>query len=230
MAAVEDERVRVFVTDERQTAIVTNGAYILLDWFRWVTETLGDSAINATYTIRSTELDEDGEPEEEAEEVESSDRIEVEFESDEDEYYVKISRVIAREMDDEDPDRAIYELEACVPQPDGSEQCYKSNITVFAIQVVELQCFQPPGSRLLTITCFSPGNELDSNANCSFDGGPAFSCERVHETSLLYAYEMLEKGNHTKIIYNIISRLVAIKKRQAKEATNSFYNSCIIDS
>ena len=177
MAAVEEERVRVFVTDERQTAIVTNGAYILLDWFRWVTETLGDSAINATFTIRSTELDEDGDPEEEAEEVESSDRIEVEFESDEDEYYVKISRVIAREMDDEDPDRAIYELEACLPQPDGSEQCYKSNITVFAIQVIELECSQQPDTRLLNITCFSPGNELDSNANCSFDGGPAFSCE-----------------------------------------------------
>ena len=136
VAAVEEERVRVFVTDERQTAIVTNGAYILLDWFRWVTEILGDSAINATYTIRSTELDENGDPEEEAEEVESSDRIEVEFESDEDEYYVKISRVIAREMDDEDPDRAIYELEACIPQPDGSEQCYKSNITVYAIGLV----------------------------------------------------------------------------------------------
>ena len=133
MAAVEDERVRVFVTDERQTAIVTNGAYILLDWFRWVTETLGDSAINATFTIRSTELDEDGEPEEEAEEVESSDRIEVEFESDEDEYYVKISRVIAREMDDEDPDRAIYELEACVPASGGDPQCFRSGITVYAI-------------------------------------------------------------------------------------------------
>lgn len=174
---MEEERVRVFVTDERQTAIVTNGAYILLDWFRWVTETLGDSAINATYTIRKTELDENGNPEEEAEEVESNDRIEVEFESDEDEYYVKIPRVIAREMDDEDPDRAIYELEACVPQPDGSEQCYTSNITVFAIQVVELQCFQPPGTRLLTITCFSPGNALNTNASCSFDDGPAFSCE-----------------------------------------------------
>jgi hypothetical protein len=80
-------------------------------------------------------------------------------------------------MDDEDPDRAIYELEACVAQPDGSEQCYTSNITVFAIQVVELQCFQPPGARLLTINCSSPGNELNSNASCSFDGGPATPCE-----------------------------------------------------
>jgi hypothetical protein len=177
VAARAEERVRVFVTDERQTAIVTNGASILLDWFRWVSETLGDSAINATYTARRTELDENGDPEEEAEEVESSDRIEVEFESDEEEYYIKISPVIAREMDDEDPDRAIYELEACVPQPDGSEQCYTSNITVFAIQVVELQCFQPPGARLLTINCSSPGNELNINANCSFDGGPATPCE-----------------------------------------------------
>jgi hypothetical protein len=177
VAARAEERVRVFVTDERQTAIVTNGASILLDWFRWVSETLGDSAINATYTARRTELDENGDPEEEAEEVESSDRIEVEFESDEEEYYIKISPVIAREMDDEDPDRAIYDLEACVPQPDGSEQCYRSNITVFAIQTLELQCFQPPGARLLTITCSSPGNEVNSNASCSFDGGPATPCE-----------------------------------------------------
>ena len=177
MAAVEEERVRVFVTNEIQTVIATNGAYLLLDWYRWVTETLGDSAINATYTIRKTELDENGNPEEEPEEVESSDRIEVEFESDEDEYYVKISRVIAREMDDEDPDRTIYDLEACVPQSDGSERCYRSNVTVFAIQVVELQCSEPPATRLLTITCFSPGNRLISSANCSFDDGPASPCE-----------------------------------------------------
>ena len=177
VAAMHGERVRVFVTNEIQTAIVTSGSSILLDWFRWVTETLGDSAINATYTVRRTELDEDGNPEEEAEEVESSDRIEVEFESDEDEYYVKISHVIAREMDDEDPDRAIYELEACVPQPDGSEQCYRSNITVFAIQVVELRCDEAHRARLLAIRCFSPGSGPIDFATCSFDGGPAAPCE-----------------------------------------------------
>ena len=177
VAAMDRERVRVFVTDEIQTAIVTNGASILLDWFRWVTETLGDSAINATYTVLRTELDENGDPEEQPEEVESSNRIEVKFESDEDEYYIKISRVIAREMDDEDPDRAIYELEACVPQPDGSEQCYRSNITVFAIQVVQLSCSGVRAPRLLTITCYSPGSGSIDFATCSFDGGPATPCE-----------------------------------------------------
>jgi hypothetical protein len=136
VAAREEERVRVFVSDEIQTAVVTNGAYILLDWFRWVTETLGDAASNATFTITSTELDENGEADEEPEEVESNDRIEVEFESDENEYYVKISRVVARETVEYDPDRNIYELEACVDQPDGSERCYSSNITVFAIDTL----------------------------------------------------------------------------------------------
>ena len=174
---MKGERVRVFVTDEAQTAIVTNGAAILLDWFRWVTETLGDSAINATYTALKIELDENGEPDDEIEVIESSDRIEVEFESDEEEYYIKISRVIAREMDDEDPDRAIYALEACVPQSDGSERCYRSNVTVFAIQVIELECSEQPDTRLLTLSCLSPGNVLNDSAICSFDDGPATPCE-----------------------------------------------------
>ena len=136
VAAGEEDRVRVFVSDDIQTAVVTDGAYILLDWFRWITETLGDSVVNATFTITSTELDENGEVDEEPEEVESNDRIEVEFESDEDEYYVKISRVVARETSEYDPDRNIYELEACVDQPDGSERCYSSNVTVFAIDTL----------------------------------------------------------------------------------------------
>ena len=179
VAAMDGESVRVFVTNEIQTAIVTNGASILLDWFRWVTETLGDSAINATFTIQRIELDENGDPDEDPEEVESNDRIEVEFESDENEYYVKISRVIARETDDEDPDRAIYDLEACVPQPDGGERCYSSNVTVFAIQVIELQCIETPGTRLLAINCSSPGNRPIDSATCSFDGGPAAPCESM---------------------------------------------------
>ena len=133
MAAGDGDRVRVFVTDEIQTAIATEGAYILLDWFRWVTETLGDSAVNASYTLRRTQLSESGAPLGPAQVVNTSDdRIEIEFESDENEFYVKISRVVAR-VGAEDPDRAIYDLEACVPQSDGSERCYRSNITVYAI-------------------------------------------------------------------------------------------------
>ena len=179
VAARDGDRVRVFVTDDIQTAIVTNGAYILLDWSRWVTEVLGDSASSANFTIFSIELDENGDPDEDPEEVESNDRIEVEFESDENEYYVKISRVIARETDDEDPDRAIYDLEACVPQPDGGERCYSSNVTVFAIQVIELRCIETPGTRLLAINCSSPGNGPIDSATCSFDGGPAAPCESM---------------------------------------------------
>ena len=134
VAARDGEQVRVFVTDEIQTAIVTEGSYILLDWLRWVTETLGGSAINATYTLYRTQLNESGEPIGPGEVVNAStDRIEIEFEFDENEFYVKITDVVARGSEDEDPDRAIYELEACVPQPDGSEQCYSSDITVFAI-------------------------------------------------------------------------------------------------
>ena len=134
VAARDGDRVRVFVTNETQTAIVTEGAYVLLDWFRWVTETLGDSAVNTTFTLYRTELNESGDPIGPAEVVNAStDRIEIEFEFDESEFYVKITEVVARETEDEDPDRAIYELEACIPQPDGSEQCYSSDITVFAI-------------------------------------------------------------------------------------------------
>lgn len=134
VAAGDGDRVRVFVSDETQTAIATGGAYILLDWLRWVTETIGDSAINATYTLYRTQLNESGEPLGAAEVVNAStDRIEIEFEFDENEYYVKIKNVVARETEEDVPDRAIYELEGCVPQPDGSEQCYSSDITVYAI-------------------------------------------------------------------------------------------------
>ena len=192
VAAGDGDRVRVFVTDEIQTAIATEGAYILLDWFRWVTETLGESAVNATYTVRQTELNESGDPVEEPEEVESDERIEVEFESDENEYYVKITRVVARETDDEDPDRSIYELEACVPQSNGSERCYRSNITVYAIQVTELQCIEVADTRLLTITCFSPGSGPIDFASCSFDGGPATPCKCMHVYNIIaYIFTVL---------------------------------------
>ena len=158
VAAGDGDRVRVFVTDEIQTAIATEGAYILLDWFRWVTETLGESAVNATYTVRQMELNESGDPVEEPEEVESDERIEVEFESDENEYYVKITHVVARETAEDDPDRAIYELEACVPQPAGSERCYKSNITVFAIDT--LPPIEELGTESLILCCIHYRNRV----------------------------------------------------------------------
>ena len=126
---------RAFVSDERQTAIVTEGASIRLDWLRWVDEVLGDSALNATFTVTKTQLDESGDPIGEAEVLQPSgsvDRITVAVDPDTNEYYVSISQVVAVEGA-EDPDRAIYGLEACLPQLDGTIQCYSSNITIFAI-------------------------------------------------------------------------------------------------
>ena len=124
----------MFVTNETQTAIATDEAYILLDWFRWVTETLGDSVINATYTLYRTQLNEAGEPLGPAEVVNAStDRIEIEFEFDEEEYYVKITEVVAREGEEEVPDRATYELEACIPTSGDNMQCFRSGVTVYAI-------------------------------------------------------------------------------------------------
>ena len=192
VAAGDGDRVRVFVTDEIQTATATEGAYILLDWFRWVTETLGDSAVNASYTLRRTQLSESGVPLGPAQVVNASDdRIEIEFESDENEFYVKISRVVAR-AGAEDPDRAIYDLEACVPQPDGSERCYRSNITVYAIDttpplgmesnvsnntlhilssfnfllIAELVCGTSGFGGMITISCVS-NNPLISPQRCT---------------------------------------------------------------
>ena len=59
MAAVQNEVVDV--TDDQQTAIVTVGVNIRLDWSSWVTEVLGaESALNATYTYYRTQLNEVG--------------------------------------------------------------------------------------------------------------------------------------------------------------------------
>ena len=128
---------RAFVTGDIQTAIVTDSARIRLDWSRWVSEVLGGSAGNATYTVSRTLLDESGNVVGTAQVLgpsEPLDRIVVKFNPETNEYYVEITSVIAR-AGAEDPDRAIYEVEACVPQPDGSEECFKSNITVYAIDI-----------------------------------------------------------------------------------------------
>ena len=135
VAAGQGEFVRAYVTDDRQTAVVSNGANIRLDWYRWVNEVLGDSAVNATYTVRSTQLDESGNLIGSSQVLEPSEpgsRIRVNVNSSKDEYYVSINSVVAVDGA-EDPDRAIYELEACLPQPDGTIECYSSNMTVFAI-------------------------------------------------------------------------------------------------
>ena len=138
-AAGLGESVRAFVTDDRQTAIVSTGANIRLDWYRWVNEVLGDSAVNATFTVRSTQLDESGNPIGSSQVLEPSEpgsRIRVNVNSSEDVYYVSIDSVVAVDGA-EDPDRAIYELEACLPQPDGATKCYSSNMTVYAVAMVD---------------------------------------------------------------------------------------------
>ena len=128
-AAREGESVRAFVSDNQQTAIVTQGAAIRLDWSRWVDEVLGGSVTNATYTVRRTQLDESGNPIGIAVEFEGTDRIVVNFDPEANEYYVQINSVISV-TGAEDPDRAIYELEVTTP---GSDIRYTSSMTVFAL-------------------------------------------------------------------------------------------------
>ena len=151
VAAGFGEQVRASVSGDVQTAIVTGGATIRLDWLRWVSEVLGDRASGANYTIRRTQLDESGNPVGQAEVLRPSDpddRILVNFNSGENEYYVQISRVVAV-AGAEDPDRTIYDLEACVPRTDGSMECFRSNMTVFAIEFIE-----PLGTDAIIITLF----------------------------------------------------------------------------
>ena len=139
IAARDGELVRVFVTDDVQTAVVRDGAYIRLDWLRWVTETLGSSAGSANYTLRRTQLDEFGNPVGAPEVVGPSDpgnRVTVKVDPETNEYYVRFSRIIAR-AGAEDPDRAIYDLEGCYLQPDASRRCDSSSITVYAIDITE---------------------------------------------------------------------------------------------
>ena len=128
------EFARAFVSNERQTAIVTDGASIRLDWLRWVNEVLDDSAGDVNYTVRRTQLDESGNPIGSAQEFDGTDRISVQLDPLANEFYVEISDV-SSSAGAEDPDRAIYELEACQKNSDGSETCYTSNMTVYAIRM-----------------------------------------------------------------------------------------------
>ena len=46
------------VNEDTQTIVLTESSSIILDWLKWVTEVLGESAVNATYTFRRAQLDE----------------------------------------------------------------------------------------------------------------------------------------------------------------------------
>ena len=134
MAALKNEVVNV--TDDQQTAVVTVGVNIRLDWSSWVTEVLASSALNYTgqYTYYRTQLNELGSVIGSAEVLQPSEHTTIATNEEQTIFFVEISSaVVARENES---DRAIYELEVCVLQPigDGSQQCYRSNITVYTIE------------------------------------------------------------------------------------------------
>ena len=132
-----DSNAFVFVTADRQTAVASQSSSIRLDWLRWVREELGESSGAANYTIYRTLIDESGN-EIVAREVLNPtpdgliSRITVKTNASTNEFYVQIAHVVVY-PGAEDPDRAIYELEACVPQPGGEVDCFSSNLTVYAI-------------------------------------------------------------------------------------------------
>ena len=138
VAATQNELVNV--TDDQQTAVVTVGVNIRLDWSSWVTEMLAqDSALNATYrySYYRTQVNESGSvigPVEELELSEPPEHINtvVKASVERHEFYIEIT--CATVAGQNDSDRAIYELEACLPQPHNEEDCRGSNITVYTIE------------------------------------------------------------------------------------------------
>ncbi|MCG8620607.1 MAG: hypothetical protein MJE68_01230 [Proteobacteria bacterium] len=133
VAAVQNEVVNV--TDDQQTAVVTVGVNIRLDWSSWVTEVLGtDSVLNTTsqYNYYRIQLNESGSAAGPAEVLRQSERVAIRSNEELNLFYVEITcAVLAPENES---DSAIYELEACIPEPAGSQQCYRSNITVYTIE------------------------------------------------------------------------------------------------
>ena len=131
---------QVFVTSDRQTVVVTAGVNIRLDWSRWVMETLGESASNASYTVLRTQLNEFGRaigPTIGLTPSRLPERIVLNVSSELNEFYVDIICVVADNQGD--LDTAIYGLEAC-PRPVGSEECFTSKIIVYAIERPESLC------------------------------------------------------------------------------------------
>ena len=157
VAAQPSSFVFAFVTEDNQTAVVSESSAIRLNWLRWVREALGRSSLAANYTIYKTPIDESGNiigPREVLQPTPPNDfssRIGVMANKTSNEFYVEIRRVVVAQGA-EDPDRAIYELEACVPQTIGSDgvECLSSGLTVYGIG-------QPP----VLILAGDDGNILD---------------------------------------------------------------------
>ena len=135
VAALQNEVVNV--TDDQQTAIVTVGVNICLDWSSWVTEVLPSSAFNATgqYTYYRTQLNESGSVIGPAEVlIQPLGRIAIRTDEELNIFYVEITCTAITPGPENESDRSIYELEACLLEPDSRQQCYRSNITVYAIE------------------------------------------------------------------------------------------------
>ena len=91
-----------FVTDDNQTVIAAESTIVSLDWLKWVTEVLGASAIDATFTLHRTQLDEYGN---EIGSVEvfnvftnvdtGEDRIVTWFKAEDKQYFVRVSIIVA---------------------------------------------------------------------------------------------------------------------------------------
>ena len=138
VAAIQNETVNV--TDDQQTAVITPGVSVRLDWSSWVSEVLGaDSALNATFTYYRTQLNELGSVIRPSEVLQPSERIIIRTDDELNIFYVEISCAVLITLENES-DSAIYELEACVPQPGGGQLCYRSNITVYVIERPPLLC------------------------------------------------------------------------------------------
>ena len=123
-----------FVTDQNQTAVVSQSSTIRVDWLRWVRETLGNLTTVAEYTVYKTLLDGSGNvvfPRQRLPPTPINDTFRfftVRISPESGEFYVNIEGVVVAQGA-RDPDSGIYELEACVP--DG--RCYNSALTVFGI-------------------------------------------------------------------------------------------------
>ena len=136
-AAQPESEVRAFVTEDQQTAVAAHRSRIRLDWSQWVEDELGSAAGLANYTIYSTRLNETGGVEGPPEVLQPTPsdftpRIIVRIDPETNEFYVDIlsvNVVVAAE----DADHAIYELEACYFEDDGSRDCERTSITLYAI-------------------------------------------------------------------------------------------------
>ena len=137
VAAQPRTEVLAFVTEDQQTAVAAHSARIRLDWSQWVEDELGSSAGEANYTIYRTQLNITGGVQGPPEVLSPTpsdlpSRIVVRINPENNEFYVEVLSVnIVGGA--EDPDHAIYELEACYFEDDGSRDCERTSITLYAI-------------------------------------------------------------------------------------------------